>query len=121
VNVLSGGSAAYVGPASGGMLNVSAGGTAHNVTVSSGGRHLAPSSAARSRLQAAASIRSRSGSRCPRASRGCRRCCFGLRRHVARLDREPRFDRGPEIMNLDLAGGAIDRHFGDPYRQSVVP
>jgi hypothetical protein len=29
-----------------------------------------------------------------------------LRRHVARLDREPRIDRGPEIMNLDLAGSA---------------
>jgi hypothetical protein len=43
-----------------------------------------------------------------------------LRRHVARLDREPRIDRGPEIMNLDLAGSAVYRHLGAPCRQSVV-
>ena len=40
--------------------------------------------------------------------------------NIARLRREPRVDCGPEIMDLDLAGGAVDRYLGDPCCQGVV-
>ena len=39
---------------------------------------------------------------------------------LRRLHREAGVDRGPEIVDLDLAGRAIDRHLGDPCRQGVV-
>jgi hypothetical protein len=45
---------------------------------------------------------------------------FGLRRDVARLHRYAGVDRGPEIVDLDLAARAVDRHLGDARRERVV-
>ena len=44
----------------------------------------------------------------------------GLGGDVARLHHDARVDRGPEIVDLDLAGRLIDRDLGDARRERVV-